>query len=574
MSLWLMLWGLAWAQDPTGPEEGGASETAAEELDRDGDLFERMGQAPSDEAGAGRGLLVAYGGFAGHYLGASLGSMLNGYSLDENTGAGILVGVGGTLGANYYFKNRDYTRDQAALIWGGGAWGTWTGYQLARLIISKDGQYAEERTAAAGALSCVGATGLAVLFRTRAPDLAVSGLVLGAGAFGWQVGGGFANLMELDRSDDRRLVASLELAGSYAYGLGAWVLAETGRPIPTPQLSAFYVAQGAFVGAWVPYLFDETPIVDHMVGSVRIGTGLGAAAAMALTPWGIGQHRRIAGQSAGFGIGGLIGFGTSSLFLDYPTHRSQAAGVLVGSLGGELVGAWLAPRWQADKTSLLLVGGLETWSLYQAVGWSIWADMASKGGHTEMGLFSVSLGLGSALAWTLPALVDLQPTHTVTPLSTGAWGSAYGNWVSFLLETSPEDNLRNMLIAGEVGLVAGLAGSLVRPLDPRQVALVDGMGLGGAVVGGLVGIAIDGEPRTATLATTIGATVGLAGGTTLVLLRPDLFAGEPALALNGPRRPRWLPDRSPVIPSVLATPWFDEEGGTGAMVQLTLTERE
>jgi hypothetical protein len=345
-------------------------------------------------------------------------------------------------------------------------------------------------------------------------------------------------------------------------------------PVPTPGLTTYYAAQGAWLGSWTPFLWQDRVSTEVNTGYARLGMGLGAAAAMGLAPLAQGEPERLVGQTAGFTVGSMVGFGISSLFMREPTRQAQAIGVLGGAIGGEVLGGWLAPRFQTDPGALTFVAGLETWAGYQSLGWAIWAAYTEGLDHQrEIGLPILAFGLGSGVATVMPTLVDLEPSHTMAALSAGAWGSAYGNWISFLAQTTPQDNLRNMLVAGDVALAAGLTASLIRPVDTRQLALINGLGLAGATVGGLAGIAINGEPTTSTLSTAIGATVGLAGGTALAVWR-----GAPAPAAEsaffGPRRPRWLPAHSPVTPSLLASPWFDEEGGTGAMIQLTLMERE
>lgn len=540
-----------------------------------GDLFERRGGDPSDSTDTGAGLLVAYGGIAGHYLGASFYTVITGFDFTDGTAPGIAVGAGGAAGSWLYVRDRDFSRDEAALAWASGTWGTFTGHQLARVLISPDSQLAAQRTAASGALSLVGATGLAMLFRNQAPALETSGLVMGAGAFGWQAGTGLGQVMGLSADDDRRLVATLELGGAYGAALGAWAANRLGLEVPSPGMASYYAGQGAWLGAWAPFLWQDRVSTSVNTGYVRLGAAAGAAASMALAPLAQGHPERLAGQTAGFGVGSLIGFGASSLFMQSPTRRSQAIGVLTGAIGGEVLGGVLGPRFEPDSAHFTFAGGLELWAGYQALGWGIWVDnVDGLDRQRQIGLPLLALGLGSALALVPPTLIDVDTADAAAALSAGAWGSAYGNWISFLAETTPQDNLRNMLLAGDAALVAGLSASLARPLDTRQIALIDGCGVAGAAAGGLVGIAIDGEPRTSTLATAIGASVGLAGGSALTAWRGPPSAGPTAVGALTPRRPRWLPARSAVIPSVMAAPWFAPDGSTGGLVQLTLAERE
>jgi len=556
------------AEAPAEPADGRAAR---------GDLFERYGMAPSHEVDTGTGLLVTYGGFAGNYLGTSFFVVLTGNDFASGFWPGTLLGTAGAVGTGYYLKSRDFTRDEAMLAWSAGTWGAFTGVELARIIIPSDGRLVSQRTAAAGALSNIGATGLAMLFRNRAPGVDTSGMLLGAGAFGWQAGAGLAQVLGLDPTTDRRLVASLELGGAYAWGLGAWTLQRLGLTAPGPGLTSFYGAQGAWLGAWSPHLFQTGPLDDRLnIGGARIGAGVGAAAALLLTPLSIDHPDRIVGQSLGFSLGTLVGFGVPTFLQEHPTRRSEAAGVLLGSLGGEVLGGWLAPRFESTSGSRAAVAGLSAWAAYQGIGWTLWTKHHRKelDNQREYGITSFAFGASEALALLAPTLWDMEPVDTWTALSAGAWGSAYANWLSFSFEATDDVNLRNMLVAGEVAMVGGLALTRFKEPSQQQLMMVDGLGLGGALLGGLVGIAIDGEPRTATLGTAVGATVGLAGGTALAVLAgpgPETEARAVPWSLG---RRGWLASHSPVVPSVMASPWFDEDGGTGALVQLTFTERE
>ncbi len=573
MSLWTWLLAGALAQQPPDTPDD------APEPPPRGDFFERLGQDPSDQLDTGAGLLVSYGAGAGHLLGASFYTVVQGsWEPEGSFGVGMLTAAGGMASSWFYVRNRGFTRDQAALAWSSGAWGTYGGLQLARIIISPDSQLAIQRTAAATALSNVGATGLAMLFRARAPGLETSGLWLGAGLAGHTFGAGLGRLVALDPVDDRRAIAGLQLGGAALAGVGAWAGARfTGLTLPSPGLASFYTAQGAWLGLWVPFVADVEGTERQLAGAVQIGAALGAAASMGLAPLAYGHTRRVAGQGTGFVLGSWVGYGVSSVFVRDPSLRSRGAGLIVGALAGEAAGAWLGPRYPADTTAALASGGLSAWGLYQGIGWARWAAQDARddadSSAREQGLFSLNWALGSSLGLALPALDDLASGTSASALSAGAWGSAYGHWVSTLARQTDNDRLRNMLLAGDAALITSLVATQFRPVSVTEALVVDGCGLAGATVGGLIGIAVNGEPRTSTLGATVGASIGLAGGTALALWLED--AG-PSLSLDPPtpRRPRWLPAHSPVVPSVMAAPWFDDDGGTGGLVQLTWMERE
>ncbi len=575
-TLWLSV---ALAQEALEPE----SVEPVEEPAR-GDLFERAGLTPSHEADTGAPLLIPYGGFAGHVVGAAFFVVATGdEGIGQSFAAGMLGGAGGIGGSAFYTRNRSFTRDQAMLAWSAGAWGTYGGLQLARLIIPTDGRLADQRTAAATALSNVGATGLSMLFRTRAPGLEDSGLWLGAGLAGHAAGNGLGKLLALDLVEDRRQQVSLELGGAAAAGLGSWAVHRfLGVDVPGPGLTSFYAAQGAWFGFWVPFIADADGTSRQLGGSMQLGAAVGAAATMALQPLAWGHPERVVGQGVGFGLGSLVGYGVTSLWDTDPTGRGHGLGVVAGALVGEVAGGWLAHRYRQEVTSYRLTSGLGAWGLYQGIGWAIWAeskeadDTVVRGEDPSTrsgGLFTLSVGLGAAVGAALPSLVDIDRSTAAVSLSAGAWGTAYGHWVSTLAKTDPLDRQRNRLLAGDLALVAGLAGSLVRPVSVGDAWIVNGCGAAGGLMGGLIGIAASGGDRASTWGLTLGSTVGLAGGVGLAW-----WLEEQGTALDvswlGPRRPGGLPSRSPFTASVLAAPYIGDDGGTGALVQLTLLEKE
>ena len=523
---------------------------------------DRPSAQPSDE---GQGLLVGYGAAAGALQASSLQ-----YVFQEDVGAGplILGGAGGALLAWQLSDDREVSVDQAMLIGGTGLLGAWTGYEAGLAIIAPGAEREDTRIAAAGQLGNLAGTGLGLLVQNVDLPATTTTDMLLAGAAGWQLGAGIGDLAGWEAPADRQKRAGLQLGTGYALMGADLGVHLAGAAPPGPSTLLQLGSEGAWIGGWAPLLGADDPFVEDVRGGVRVGAATGYVAAVALSQRGVVPGRDLY-SGTWFALGSLLAGGGASAACPPDVAKACWVGpMLGGGVAGHVLGELTWSRVELEGVEGLGVLGLGGWTAFQAAAWESWARNESD---LRPGAASaLAAGGHGALAVGLPAFGELAFGDSAMVLSLGGWGAWIGGWATQL---PPEDQRPApepaMLIAGDGALLAGAAATqLGWSPSLRDVALVDALAFTGATAGTLVGQAAVGSAQSQRVGNVVGTSAGLAAGLGLALALPQPERSELAFGLP---RPTWA--RLPVRLSFVASPWTDDEGGTGAWVQLSGTER-
>jgi len=514
----------------------------------------------------GMPLLWVYSCGMGSAMGAAMGSIAG-----DATIAGPAVYAGGGAGAlgMVFLAPDEVSLDQSMLISSSGVLGAWSGAMLASSLIPEGAELEWERVMASGVLGAAAGTAVGGLMKTPPP--ARDMLLIDVSTFaGWQMGGGIADLVELDFDGDRNLRAGLGLLGGGAFMVGSSLASREGMEVE-PGVLGMTLGHGSWIGVWSPFLITDDPDPQQVLGGMRLGVGAGTVAGLLLSPHVELNGRSVALQLGGAGAGAAVGAGVPMALGAQAPSRMVVAPMLLGGIGGQILGAAVAPRYELTPSDALLMGTIETWALYQGMGWGVFIDHANpdmpESQSAGMGL--AIAGAGTLMAGAMGPLTDFDLAESAMVGSGGAWGTWYGAWGGHLAGMNPEQHWLTTLVAGNVGLVgtAALAGGDWDP-DWRTVGMVDSMGMLGGAVGAMVGIIASPDLDAAATGSLVGSTAGLVSGA--VLSRNTTARFTPRRI--GPILPRPhinLPFRT----RVSAAPWVAENGDPGAMVSLSLHEK-
>jgi hypothetical protein len=535
--------------------------------------------APGEQAGArryedgrrwrnGMPLLWVYSCGIGSITGATLGGISG---QDELALSGFYLGGGaGALGM-VFLRPDEISLDQSALISSSGLLGGWSGAMLASALIPEGAPEEHRRIMAAGVLGAAGGTAIGTLMKSPPParDMLLMDVATVAG---WQVGGGVADLAEWDYDSDRNLRSGLSLLGGGAFMAGGALAARQGVEVD-PGVMLMTLGHGSWIGLWSPLLITDNPDPQQMLGGFRLGVGLGAVSGALLSPHMELYPRSVALQLGGAGAGAAVGAGVP-LALGIDGHPRAVVGpMLLGGLGGQALGAALAPGYELTASDALLMGTIETWALYQGLGWTAFIHQSSDEIEPaqSLGMGLTIAGAGTLVAGAMGPLTEFDTAESAMVASGGIWGTWYGAWGGQLAGLDPEWHWLTTLAAGNVGLVgtAAAAGGDWNP-DWRTVGVVDGMGAVGGAVGAMVGVIASPDMDAVAAGALLGSTGGLVGGA--LLTRNTQLGAGPKLGRRGP----WLPVPRLDLPfhtRVSAGPWVAESGDPGAMVSLSLLEK-
>jgi hypothetical protein len=529
------------------------------------------GRLPSDAPGSGAALLTTHATLLGAHIGATLGYVIanegdDGAAASVALAGGAVVGVSGGLASSA----GDFTRDYAAAVHNGGLWGTWTAYQLGTIGLEPEAPHRIHRLMAMGSLGGMAGTGAAMLTGEGGPPIEASFGATLAGMSGWNIAAGVVDLAQWDYSERDGGRAGLALAGAYTLGGVGLAAHWMGAPLADPRAATLGVAEGLWLGSWSPLILWEDPDGQRRRGGTRVGAAAGYLAATASAPWLEIDRRMLGLQTLGFTTGNLLGAGIP-LATGIEGHpRGVVLPMTIGAVAGHIGGALVAPSYQLDRYDRLLLPLLQGWAAYQAIGWGVYGGNNADG-RQAAGFALTSLGAGTALAWGAPAVVSLAPPQTTLAFTGSLWGTWYGAWGSYLLDRPAGKHLGTVLWAGDVGLVAAAAPSLMgwRP-SWSQLGILNGAGAAGAGLGALVGVLASPDAQTIGVASLVGTTVGLSAGAVVVGKQGSQGDYDPVASVPAARDWRLS---LPVELGLSAAPWRDEDGGTGAYLQLNAVER-
>lgn len=528
------------------------------------------------------GLITAYGALYGAYAGG-MSAWLVGEALEEDEndhtseGVALGLGAGGAIGATTAnLLNRAHPRDvdSVVLLHSGTALGWYYGEELGRLLIPPSAPGANERIRATGLAGTMAGVGVGTAFGRRASSPGHQIHFVAANGVGWLVGRGVGDLSSWDRVEDRRLAAATELGSSLAFGTLAAVANRTELDAPRPGTVGLATMDGLWFGAWSPYLITDEPTARQLGGATQLGLGLGYAAGMGMTAFGQPTGKSIGLQSLGLAAGSALGAGVPLSLGGEGPARAVVGPMLGAGVAGQVLGAAIAPHYQVEKNDRLLLATLETWTVYQAVGWSTFARHSGASNSEALGHALAAGGAGTLATMALVPALDVTPQGSVMLLSGGAWGTWFGAWGSQIANGDADELWLASLSAGDGAMLASaLAQGVGWKPTWRQAASVNGYGLLGAAAGGLVGTIALYDPDDWTPVSTsvvVGSGAGLVAGGVLSALPSRRERSADASVSQA--RPRFAA-RLPFDTRAQALPWTGDDGSPGLWVQLDLTER-
>ncbi len=523
----------------------------------------------------GREWTVAYGGALGVYGGGTLVYMVQSWGGDaegEDVGLfplGAVLG-GGAVGlgtATLLMRDQGPSLDQAMHLGSSGVLGTFGGFQLARALIPPGADAEEQRIAAAGLLGATAGTGLGLLTLGSAPSREQTfAMDLGA-LVGWQAGAGGAAVSGHPRADAPQIHAASSLAGAAVLGVTAGALDRAGLSRPEPELLMTTLGQGAWIGLWTPWLIADEPSGTEVFGALRLGLGAGYLGALVAAPVLEPSPRSTALQAGGALAGNALGAGLPLAF-GQQDRRAVLGPMLGGSVAGQVVGAVIAPRYDLSEEDVLTLGVLESWTLWQSLGWNLYSREVGVDSSRALGLGLTLGGAGTAAAIGLAPVIELSPQENALLFTGAGWGTWTGGFGALLLDGEPQQIVGGALVLGDLGMLG--AATTAAFWDPSwlDVGLINGVGALGGALGGLSGVIFlydRQDPRGVATLSLVGSTLGLGAGAVLAARSPET---ESARALVLPGRPQL-----PVRLALSASPWLDEEGQQGWSVQLSGWER-
>ncbi len=514
----------------------------------------------------GMPLLWVYSCGMGSFMGGALGIVAS----DDGTLAPTGLQLGGGAGAlgMLLLRPDEISLDQSSLIASSGLLGSWSGAMLASTLIPEGAEAEWERITASAVLGSAAGTAVGGLMKSPPPARGM--LLVDISTFsGWQVGAGIADLAELDMDNDRNLRSGLGLLGGGAFMLGGALAARQDLQVD-PRVVGMSLGHASWIGLWTPFLITDDPAPQQVLGGMRLGVGAGALAGLLLSPHVDPTPRSVGLQLGGAAAGAAVGAGVP-LALGLDGHPRGVVGpMLLGGVAGQVLGAAVAPEYEVSPSDALLMGTIETWALYQGVGWGAFIDLTHPGMEDgqSAGMGLAIAGAGTLMAGAMGPLTEFSLAESAMVGSGGAWGTWYGAWGGQLAGLGPEQHWATTLVAGNLGLV-GTAALASGDWDPdwRTVGIVDSMGLLGGAVGAMVGVIASPDLDAIAAGSLLGSSAGLVGG---VLISRNAQAG-PGLRPGGLilYRPHLdLPFRA----RVSAAPWVAESGDPGAMLSLSLYE--
>jgi hypothetical protein len=515
----------------------------------------------------GMPLLWIYSCGMGSAMGATLGGIASDYG--ELAGSGLYVGGGaGALGM-VFLRPDEISLDQSTLISSSGLLGAWSGGMLASALIPVGAEAEWDRIAASGVLGAAAGTAVGGLMKGAPP--ARNMLLVDISTFaGWQVGGGVADLMELDVESDRNQRAGLSLLGGGAFLAGSALAAREGFELD-PGVMGLTLGHASWIGLWTPFLVSDNPEPQQVLGGMRLGLGAGTVAGIALSSRMELYPKSVGLQLGGLGAGTAIGAGIP-LALGLDGHPRGVVGpMLLGGIAGQALGAAAAPHYDITPSDALLMGTIETWSLYQGLGWAVFMNNSDLDvtDSQAVGMGLAIAGVGTMAAGLMGPTTEFELAEAAMVGSGGAWGTWYGAWGGHLAGLSPEEHWAVTLVTGNLGLI-GTAAAAGGSWDPgwNTVAAVDSLGLLGGAVGAMVGIIASPDLDAAAAGSLVGSTAGIVGGAVVARNAQGRLSGPGW----GPLIPRPRLDL-PFHTRVSAAPWVAESGDPGAMLSVSLTEK-
>jgi hypothetical protein len=228
-------------------------------------------------------------------------------------------------------------------------------------------------------------------------------------------------------------------------------------------------------------------------------------------------------------LGGLVIAANLCVAITCSSDR-EYAGVYTLAIGGALAGSLLATQRGIRQGEAQLYNSAQTWGAWNALlinnGFPETGEQA--GVAIAMQLGGLAAGVGLWPAWQ-PTQGDVALTNTFL-----LWGTVLTVWGHLAADEEP--SLRNVIIAGDVSLLAGALISRSVEMSRGRTLLIDVGGILGMLTGGLLAASTEEERMAGVMllaGTSAGLGLGLAG--TMDWDKPPPVKVAPAV-IPGPNR--------------------------------------
>lgn len=457
------------------------------------------------------------GALDGALTGAGIGLLADGDSTSSQgarigTVAGAASGLALGLGL---WPRLDFDTDNVLLLSAAAAVGGWTGAWAPVLghasVNDVDGMKVRGGLlAGAGGASILGTALLPALHVER--DLLGDALLLDAIFTGAGAGAGAL----ASRRDDAPVWGMLG-AGMAGLVLGG-ELHDAIDMEESAGLVAFGALEGAWAGAWLPYVLrpsGEVRSTDHLAGLAAGGLG-GLGLSVLASTAGVPSGQRLGMAGVGSAIGASLAGG--SVLLAEDLHDQRGVGILLGGTAAGLgLGALISPLAPLDgNRAVHMVGGA-------GLGLAEGLAFAWAGRSTTQSQFAgaglVGAGIGASLGLASSSDSDgLSMQQALVASGFSAWGGWVGSFAGAFANRDPHEVVLGGLAAANLGFVAGYGALRYDLVEPRDFAWLSLAGALGTALGGGVGAALSSStnPRPVLAGLAVGPVVGIGAGTFIV----------------------------------------------------------
>lgn len=202
-------------------------------------------------------------------------------------------------------------------------------------------------------------------------------------------------------------------------------------------------------------------------------------------------------------VGGVfVGFNVCTI-LGCESDR-ETAGVYIASVGGALGLSVLASQRGVRNGEAQLYNSAQTWGSWNGI--ALFENASSDRSRAAVALASQAAGLGAGVglwqAWR-PTQGDVALTNTAF-----LWTTLMTVWGHIAAGEGDSLTLRRVVIAGDLGILAGALASTQVKMSRGRTLLIDVGGILGILGGGLVAVSTDSEQAVGT-ALLVGTGAGL-----------------------------------------------------------------
>lgn len=184
-----------------------------------------------------------------------------------------------------------------------------------------------------------------------------------------------------------------------------------------------------------------------------------------------------------------------------------AAAVFMGTVGGSLAASLLLTRNGVQSGEAQLYNSAQTWGAWNALAINDgFAETRGEAGTSiAMQAGGLAAGIGLWQTWR-PTEGDVALTNTFW-----VWSSLLTVWGHLAVDAEDSLSLRRVVIAGDLGIIAGALASTQLKMSRGRTFLIDVGGVLGTLGGALVAVGTDSE-QGAGVGLLLGTGAGLAAG--------------------------------------------------------------